>query len=166
MSDPSTTPSCSPSTGTCTEVTAANEHAGRPAPPGIIPLSCGEIRRLFIVLVVAPLNSRVFMSPLHRQCSYREGRVGKDRSIWGVLETRETLRTKHMHRRCAGWYVRLLRELDASYHQVQLLVRQSLINGLVSHRKRAHSSRSGFTPPFGPDARGHADRSTTTTTSA
>jgi SRSO17 transposase len=35
-------------------VIAANEHADRPAPVGIIPLSCSEIRRLFTVLVVAP----------------------------------------------------------------------------------------------------------------
>jgi SRSO17 transposase len=35
-------------------VIAANEHADRPAPVGIIPLSCSEIRRLFTILVVAP----------------------------------------------------------------------------------------------------------------
>jgi hypothetical protein len=35
-------------------VIAANEHTDRPAPVGIIPLSCSEIRRLFTVLVVAP----------------------------------------------------------------------------------------------------------------
>ena len=35
-------------------VIAANEHTDRPAPAGIIPLSCSEIRRLLTVLVVAP----------------------------------------------------------------------------------------------------------------
>ena len=35
-------------------VIAANEHADRPAPAGIIPLSCSEIHRLFTVLVAAP----------------------------------------------------------------------------------------------------------------
>jgi SRSO17 transposase len=35
-------------------VIAANEHTDRPAPAGIIPLSCSEIRRLFTVLVVTP----------------------------------------------------------------------------------------------------------------
>jgi SRSO17 transposase len=35
-------------------VIAANEHTDQPAPLGIIPLSCSEIRRLFTVLVVAP----------------------------------------------------------------------------------------------------------------
>ena len=35
-------------------VIAANEHADRPAPAGMIPLTCNEIRRLFTVLVVAP----------------------------------------------------------------------------------------------------------------
>jgi len=35
-------------------VIAANEHADRPAPAGLIPLTCSEIRRLFTVLVVAP----------------------------------------------------------------------------------------------------------------
>jgi SRSO17 transposase len=35
-------------------VIAANEHTDRPAPTGMIPLTCSEIRRLFTVLVVAP----------------------------------------------------------------------------------------------------------------
>jgi SRSO17 transposase len=35
-------------------VIAANEHADRPAPAGMIPLTCSEIRRLLTVLVVAP----------------------------------------------------------------------------------------------------------------
>ena len=35
-------------------VIAANEHADRPAPAAMVPLSCSEIRRLFTVLVVAP----------------------------------------------------------------------------------------------------------------
>src|SRR4051794_36640121 len=35
-------------------VIAANERAGRPAPAGMIPLTCSEIRRLLTVLVVAP----------------------------------------------------------------------------------------------------------------
>ena len=35
-------------------VIAANEHTDRPAPAGLIPLTCNEIRRLFTVLVVAP----------------------------------------------------------------------------------------------------------------
>ena len=33
-------------------VIAANEHTDRPAPAGMIPLTCSEIRRLFTVLVV------------------------------------------------------------------------------------------------------------------
>ena len=35
-------------------VIAATEHTDRPAPAGMIPLSCSEIRRLFTVLVVTP----------------------------------------------------------------------------------------------------------------
>jgi SRSO17 transposase len=35
-------------------VLAANEHADRPAPAGLIELTCAEIRRLFIALVVEP----------------------------------------------------------------------------------------------------------------
>ncbi len=35
-------------------VIAANEHADRPAPAGMIPLTCSEIRRLLTILVVAP----------------------------------------------------------------------------------------------------------------
>jgi hypothetical protein len=35
-------------------VIAANEHNDRPAPAGMIPLTCSEIRRLFTVLVVEP----------------------------------------------------------------------------------------------------------------
>jgi len=35
-------------------VIAANEHTDRPAPAGIIALTCSEIRRLFTVLVVTP----------------------------------------------------------------------------------------------------------------
>ncbi len=35
-------------------VIAANEHSDRPAPDGLIPLTCSEIRRLFTVLVAEP----------------------------------------------------------------------------------------------------------------
>jgi SRSO17 transposase len=42
-------------------VIAANEHTDRPAPAGMIPLTCSEIRRLFTVLVTAP--SRVPACP-------------------------------------------------------------------------------------------------------
>ncbi|WP_449619175.1 IS701 family transposase [Pseudonocardia charpentierae] len=35
-------------------VIAANEHAGQPAPAGMIPLTCSEIRRLLLALVVTP----------------------------------------------------------------------------------------------------------------
>jgi SRSO17 transposase len=35
-------------------VLAANEHADRPAPAGLIELTCAEIRRLFIALIVEP----------------------------------------------------------------------------------------------------------------
>ena len=35
-------------------VIAATEHTDRPAPAGMIPLTCSEIRRLFTVLVVTP----------------------------------------------------------------------------------------------------------------
>ena len=35
-------------------VIAANEHTDRPAPTGMIPLTCSEIRRLFTVLVAEP----------------------------------------------------------------------------------------------------------------
>jgi SRSO17 transposase len=35
-------------------VIAANEHADRPAPTGMIPLTCSEIRRLLVALLLAP----------------------------------------------------------------------------------------------------------------
>jgi len=35
-------------------VIAANEHTDQPAPAGIIPLTCSEIRRLLLVLAVTP----------------------------------------------------------------------------------------------------------------
>ncbi|MEV5989526.1 IS701 family transposase [Streptomyces sp. NPDC052051] len=37
-------------------VVRANEHASKPAPDGLIPLSCNEIQRLFITLVVRPVH--------------------------------------------------------------------------------------------------------------
>ncbi|MER6984621.1 IS701 family transposase [Streptomyces carpinensis] len=37
-------------------VIRAEEHARRPAPDGLVPLSCNEIQRLFITLVVQPLH--------------------------------------------------------------------------------------------------------------
>jgi hypothetical protein len=40
-------------------VIAANEHTGRPAPTGMIPLICSEIRRLFAILVVTPRRAPV-----------------------------------------------------------------------------------------------------------
>ncbi len=43
-------------------VLAATEHAHRPAPPGMIELSCAEIRRLFTVLVIEP--ARALARPL------------------------------------------------------------------------------------------------------
>jgi len=39
-------------------VIAANERADRPAPAGMIPLTCSEIRRLFTILVIAPQRPR------------------------------------------------------------------------------------------------------------
>jgi SRSO17 transposase len=39
-------------------VIAANEHADRPGPTGMIPLTCSEIRRLFTLLVVTPRRVR------------------------------------------------------------------------------------------------------------
>ncbi len=50
-------------------VIAANEHTDRPAPAGIIPLSCSEIRRLFTVLVVTPRRLLACRTP---------GRTGAD----------------------------------------------------------------------------------------
>lgn len=38
-------------------VVRANEHARRPAPADLVPLSCNEIQRLFITLVVQPLHN-------------------------------------------------------------------------------------------------------------
>lgn len=35
-------------------VIAANEHTARPAPTGLIPLTCNEIRRLFTLYVIEP----------------------------------------------------------------------------------------------------------------
>ena len=35
-------------------VLAADEHTDRPAPAGLIELTCAEIRRLFITLIVEP----------------------------------------------------------------------------------------------------------------
>ncbi|GDY69871.1 hypothetical protein SAV14893_092640 [Streptomyces avermitilis] len=32
------------------------EHARRPAPDGLLPLSCNEIQRLFIALIVRPVH--------------------------------------------------------------------------------------------------------------
>jgi hypothetical protein len=40
-------------------VIGANEHADRPAPTAMIPLTCNEIRRLLTVLVIEPRRSRV-----------------------------------------------------------------------------------------------------------
>jgi len=37
-------------------VVRADEHARNPAPDGLVPLSCNEIQRLFITLVVQPLH--------------------------------------------------------------------------------------------------------------
>lgn len=37
-------------------VVRADEHARRPAPDGLIPLTCNEIQRLFITLVVRPVR--------------------------------------------------------------------------------------------------------------
>ncbi|MCX4680768.1 IS701 family transposase [Streptomyces sp. NBC_01433] len=37
-------------------VVRADEHARRPTPDGLVPLSCNEIQRLFITLVVQPLH--------------------------------------------------------------------------------------------------------------
>jgi hypothetical protein len=39
-------------------VIAANEHTDRPAPAGMIPLTCSEIRRLLNVLIVEPRRSQ------------------------------------------------------------------------------------------------------------
>src|SRR3954468_6994983 len=44
-------------------VLAANEHTDRPAPADLIELTCAEIRRLFIALIVEP--ARVLVCPLH-----------------------------------------------------------------------------------------------------
>jgi SRSO17 transposase len=44
-------------------VLAANEHTDRPAPPDLIELTCAEIRRLFITLIVEP--ARALVCPLH-----------------------------------------------------------------------------------------------------
>ncbi|RAJ55972.1 hypothetical protein K388_04892 [Streptomyces sp. KhCrAH-43] len=37
-------------------VVRADEHARNPAPDGLVPLSCNEIQRLFITLVVQPFH--------------------------------------------------------------------------------------------------------------
>jgi SRSO17 transposase len=37
-------------------VVRADEHARRPAPDGLIPLTCNEIQRLFITLIVRPVR--------------------------------------------------------------------------------------------------------------
>ena len=42
-------------------VLVATEHAHAPAPPGLIPLTCNEIRRLFTTLIIEP--TRVFTCP-------------------------------------------------------------------------------------------------------
>lgn len=42
-------------------VIAAHEHAARPAPAGLIALTCNEVRRLLTVLVIEP--GRVLASP-------------------------------------------------------------------------------------------------------
>jgi len=38
-------------------VIAANEHTNRPAPAGLIALTCNEIRRLLTVLVIEPARA-------------------------------------------------------------------------------------------------------------
>ena len=37
-------------------VVRADEHASNPAPDGLVPLSCNEIQRLFITVVVRPVH--------------------------------------------------------------------------------------------------------------
>lgn len=39
-------------------VIAAGEHTDRPTPAGLIPLTCNEVRRLFVVLIVEPAGTR------------------------------------------------------------------------------------------------------------
>lgn len=39
-------------------VIAANEHTDRPAPAGLIALTCSEIRRLFTILIIEPRRTR------------------------------------------------------------------------------------------------------------
>jgi hypothetical protein len=39
-------------------VIAAHEHTNRPAPAGMIALTCNEIRRLFTILVIEPSRAR------------------------------------------------------------------------------------------------------------
>jgi SRSO17 transposase len=63
-------------------VIAANEHTTRPAPDGLIALTCNEIRRLLTVLVVEP--GRVLASP----------------EIWS------TWRRRHQHRARTSHYQR------------------------------------------------------------
>ena len=63
-------------------VIAANEHATRPAPDGLIALTCNEIRRLLTVLVVEP--GRVLASP----------------EVWS------TWRRRHQHRARTSHYQR------------------------------------------------------------
>ena len=56
-------------------VIAANEHTDRPAPAGMIPLTCSEIRRLFTVLIVdtppAPWPARCAWSNWRRRHQHR-----------------------------------------------------------------------------------------------
>ena len=63
-------------------VIAANEHTTRPAPDGLIALTCNEIRRLLTVLVVEP------------------GRVLANPEIWS------TWRRRHQHRARTSHYQR------------------------------------------------------------
>jgi hypothetical protein len=38
-------------------VIAANEHANRPAPAGLIALTCNEIRKLYTILIIEPCRT-------------------------------------------------------------------------------------------------------------
>lgn len=63
-------------------VIAANEHSARPAPPGLIALTCNEIRRLLTVLVIEP------------------GRVLANPEAWSIW------RRRHQHRARTSHYQR------------------------------------------------------------
>jgi hypothetical protein len=41
-------------------VVRADEHARHPAPDGLTPLTCNEIQRLFITLVVQPVHTAAY----------------------------------------------------------------------------------------------------------